>query len=197
MWPTARYWPDTELFWLACSNFPLENTRFFWEIGVEVLFCELKDYNNISALLWTRIQNSSARWLYHFFPVKMQWLPVCPRLTTWTRLGYVVFSCQVRCPKLFSIPWKSHRAELLTVRWWCSGQCNITISRGPGFDTLVCSYAVHLLSFLRRSDSLRGITSPWRAIFGWATATKCRMAHSTAFVLAFVYIAMRYTFLRP
>ncbi len=28
-----------------------------------------------------------------------------------------------------------------------------------------------MLSFLRRSDSFRGITSPWRAILGWAKAT--------------------------
>ncbi len=30
---------------------------------------------------------------------------------------------------------------------------------------------VHLLSFFRRSDPFRGITSPWRAILGWAKAT--------------------------
>ncbi len=32
-------------------------------------------------------------------------------------------------------------------------------------------HAVHLLSFLRRSDPFRGITWPWRAILGWAKAT--------------------------
>ncbi len=31
-------------------------------------------------------------------------------------------------------------------------------------------HAVHLLSFLRRSDPFWEITSPWRAIFGWAKA---------------------------
>ncbi len=71
---------------------------------------------------------------------------------------------------------------------WCSSHCNITISRGPGFDsrarqekkvpmnTLVCSCGSFvepiLQSFLRRSDPCRGITSPWRAILGWAKATK-------------------------
>ena len=32
-------------------------------------------------------------------------------------------------------------------------------------------HAVHLLSFFRRSDPFLGITSPWRAILGWAKAT--------------------------
>ena len=31
-------------------------------------------------------------------------------------------------------------------------------------------HAVYLLSFLRRSEPFRGITSPWRAILGWTTA---------------------------
>ncbi len=69
------------------------------------------------------------------------------------------------------------------MRWWCSGHCNITISRGPGFDPrerqekklflwiLLFVHAVHLLSFLRRSNPFRGITSPWRAILGWSKAT--------------------------
>ncbi len=44
-----------------------------------------------------------------------------------------------------------HKSNNIAVRWWCSGDCNITISRGPGLDpqawqekevplnTLVCS----------------------------------------------------------
>ena len=58
------------------------------------------------------------------------------------------------------------------VRWWCSsGLCNgITISKGPGFDSRVQQIRefpmlVHLV------HTVLGITSPWRAIFGWATAT--------------------------
>ncbi len=54
-------------------------------------------------------------------------------------------------------------------------------------NTLVCSFvhAVHLLSFLRRSDPFRGITSPWRAILGWAKAT-------FLFVVATAYTEIQY-----
>ena len=50
----------------------------------------------------------------------------------------------------------------VAVCWWCSGHCNITILRGPGFDSRtrqekeVPIHAVHLLSFLRRSDPPSG-----------------------------------------
>ena len=67
--------------------------------------------------------------------------------------------------------------------WWCSGHCNITISRGPGFDPLtrqekevpmnmlVCSCGSFVEYLLGVRIPVRGITSPWRAILGWAKAT--------------------------
>ncbi len=79
----------------------------------------------------------------------------------------------------------------LPVQWWCSDLSNIPIPRGPGFDSRVDKknkflyiqrmflHAVHLLSFLKRSClTARGITSPWRAILGWATASRHLAAHN-------------------
>ncbi len=71
----------------------------------------------------------------------------------------------------------------------------------PGFDprarqekevpvnTLVCSHGSFVftfcLHFLRRSDTSRGITSPWRAILGWAKATTLR-PKSTFFMSMYI-----------
>ncbi len=70
------------------------------------------------------------------------------------------------------------------VCWWCSGHCNITISRGPGFDpqarqekeipmsTLVCSCGSFVELFFQRSDPFRGITIALASNPRWARATR-------------------------
>ncbi len=48
---------------------------------------------------------------------------------------------------------------------------------------------VHLLSFLRRSDPFRGITSPWRAILGRAKATQSQFLSQTNCTLTYIKAA--------